>query len=235
MGLKSVSLDPVAIYSAPKYGLKGHVFELVNLDGTNPVYYSNGLTFGDQSDVIMPMGSAGFDGSCDVWLSTLNDAITVLVQDGIPGQSRWNSGPVVQAMSISSQGIPPTVPNIDSVAEIEATPGGSPYSVFTFPSKGRMWGVDLSASVISNSPVSNARVFFLAQLDGSGIPGAGTPLANLELAAVTTIATDSGSKYVPFNGFTVAAGKQIFLIVNDGNTVTDAILTATAIFFYSIL
>lgn len=256
MGIKAVSKEPVPLYQAPAYGKPGYMLHVTNLDSVNPIYYETTMTITDDSNIIYPLGSASFDGAHDIWASTLNRGITVLVQTGIPGQRDWKSGPKFDAMSTAQQiatlglaqdsslalinatmsgGISPSVPNVQSVSVLDGSEAGSPYVAYTFTSAGRVWGVNLAAAVASSPTVTGeARVYVLAQIDGNGIPGNGTPLAVCEMAAISADTVDSDNVYVPFNGLDVASGQKLYVICNGNVAVVGAEITASAIFFYSI-
>ena len=236
MTVKAVGgTDPVPVYMAPAYGRPGRMFHLVNLDTASTVYYEDRPGIDATSNQIPPLGSATFDGTSDVWMCTLVPGVSVLVQTGIPGQRGWAAGPVSAAEAIRSLGVPPQVPNITPVALLDGGASGSPYSVYTFPAAGRIWGVDLAGSIVLNNPSIISRVYYLAQLDGNGIPGNGDPLAILELGVAPGITgIDSDSKYVPFNGLPVSKNQQLYLIINGGTLITGVAQTASVIFFYSV-
>lgn len=224
MTVKAISFDPVDIYRAPSYGRAGEQFRAYNLDTENTIYYSDSITVDANSNQLPPLGSATFDGKHDVWMSTLDPGTTVAIQTGIRGERTWTAGIV-----------PPQVPNIASAAAIDIGTSSSPNQVFQFTGRGRLWGVNLAGDVISTSGVTAAtRAFVLAQLDGNGIVGQGTPLAILEMGAFPAPGDDSESIYVPFNGLPVKNAQALYLIVNGGNPITGATLGGSAIFFYSI-
>jgi hypothetical protein len=227
MSIKAITgPGPIDIYRAPAYGTQGTRFHLINHDTENRIYYNDTPTVNSSSNYLPPGGKTEFDGTHDVWCSTLDASVMVLAQMGIRGEIGWVSGSVDAS---------PQVPNIESVAELDAAASGSPYSVYQFPSAGRVWGVNLSISVASTPSVSSEpRVYALAQIDGNGVPGNGTPLAVCESAAVPAYDIDSNNVYVPFNGLMVNKNQSLYLIVNGGTIVTGATITASAVFFYSV-
>jgi hypothetical protein len=96
--------DPVLIYARPAYGRPGTPFLVANLDEVNPIYYGHDLGVDATSSQIPALGSVGFDGSQDMWASTLNPAIKVLV-DQIPGGLTWAPSPAQVAIQLSTLGL----------------------------------------------------------------------------------------------------------------------------------
>lgn len=171
--------------------------------------------------------------------------------DIIPNGTYWAPSPAQVAQQISAlglakdtsvlatntqlgTGVAPAVASITSAIATDIGPAVSPYVVFELTSAGRIWGACLSGVVESTSGGSNARVYILAQIDGGGVPGDGTPLAVLEMAAMNQLNIDSDSVYVPFNGVSVGKDTKLYLIINGGTGISGVTITGSVIFFYSI-
>lgn len=171
--------------------------------------------------------------------------------DVIPNGSYWAPSPAQAAEQIAAlglakdtsvqatnsqlgTGVAPAVASITSAMAIDVGPGASPFVVFQLTANGRIWGACLSGVTESTSGGSNARVYTLAQIDGGGVPGQGTPLAILEMGAMNQLNVDSDSVYVPFNGVSVVKGTKLYLIINGGSSISGVTITGSVIFFYSI-
>lgn len=102
---KQITSQPVAVYLRPPYGGAPRPFLLANTDLTNPIYYGHDLSLNtSQASQIPPLGSVGFDGTVDVWASTLNDSI-VIEADQIPGGTAWAPSPAQAAEQIAALGL----------------------------------------------------------------------------------------------------------------------------------
>lgn len=94
MPVKVVSFDPVPVYEAPAYDQPPRNVVITNTDKTNPVYYSDSPgTVNKRSAFIEPLGAEVFDGLDDVWLTTLDQSVSVTVQLKI-GSSNYAPGQV---------------------------------------------------------------------------------------------------------------------------------------------
>jgi hypothetical protein len=80
MPIKTVgNSPPTDVYRSPAYGRTYRPLVIVNYDPTNPIYYSESPGISSKSSFI-PAGSFEvFDGQTDVWMSTLNDAVSIMV------------------------------------------------------------------------------------------------------------------------------------------------------------
>lgn len=104
MTIKNVGgTDPVPVYLKPAYGKAPKPFIIANTDTANPVYYSDELTITTGSSVIDPQATVGFDGTRDVYMSTLRPGVQVLV-DHIPGGTQW-SNPVGVQIALNALGL----------------------------------------------------------------------------------------------------------------------------------
>lgn len=68
------------VYAAPAYGQPARPLIIVNRDSTNPIYYApHPGMLNTEASTIDPQTYVAFDGQEDIWMSTLNSAISVLI------------------------------------------------------------------------------------------------------------------------------------------------------------
>lgn len=146
---KQITSQPVAVYLRPPYGGAPRPFLLANTDLTNPIYYGHDLSLNtSQASQIPPLGSVGFDGTVDVWASTLSDSI-VIEADQIPGGTAWAPSPAQAAEQIAALGLA-----LDTSVHLVNTTLGTPAQtadVQGVPAGIASAGVPALAGVISES------------------------------------------------------------------------------------
>jgi hypothetical protein len=103
MTLKAVTNQPVQLYAAPAYGQPGITFRVTNLDEVSTVWVDTDTTITASSTPLPPQASAVYDGSTDVWASTLSQNLIVSV-DFAPG-SLYYDNPVGVQIALSALGL----------------------------------------------------------------------------------------------------------------------------------
>ncbi len=96
--------EAVQLYGKPAYGRPGRAFLVANTDIINPVSYSDSASVTSLDSIIRPLGAVAFDGSGDVWASTLQPGTSVLL-DCIPGGTSWAPSPADVALQIATLGL----------------------------------------------------------------------------------------------------------------------------------
>lgn len=250
MTIKAVGgTDPVPLYLKPAYGKPGRPFLLANTDTANPVYYSDNLTISGNSSVIEPQATVGFDGTRDVYASTLNPSVEVLV-DHIPGGTQWSNPVGVQialnalglakdtsvmavagnTASALTAGVPPGVPAVASASKLFGSAAGSPYAMHTFAAAGRVWGVSISCAIATAAAYAGGPVSVYAQI----LTSSGITLEEIELAVSGAGQIDSDHGDLALNGLPIVAGATIQLDVNGAAPITNAIIRASGLVLYSV-
>lgn len=230
-----VTLNAQPLAAAPVKGVDADPVMVVNLDEVNTVYLGSSA-----GQVVLPLApQASVTLTPPVWAS----APTPLTVGILPGGTSWTNPVGVQvalsALGLAtadlqnsqlSVGIPPNVPGVQSADTINGTPADSPVAVYTMPSAGRIWGVNMSGSCSADSGYSagSNRYYFRAQVEG------GVVLSVIEQALNGPSQSQSDSIYVPFNGLEVAEGDTLQFIINGGNTTADVDIIGSVVFFYSI-
>lgn len=255
MPIKSVGSDPVQVYAAPAYGKPGQPFLVGNNSATATVYYSSSPTLGPSSSTIPPLGFAGFDGSRDMWASTLSSAIALV--DFVPGGTHWAPNPQITAQlnaaglakdsslaTINSTlGIPAQNSTVQGVANavnaLQPTmlsasllrSGAGTTTVITFPSTSRIWAVHLSfAAATSNTYAAGTITNLFAQLS----TGSGLALTVVELiVSGPTQVDNSDSDLVFTSGLAVNGGDTLQLNVNGGTVLSNGAMRASCTALYS--
>jgi hypothetical protein len=127
-------------------------------------------------------------------------------------------------------GVPPGVGQIASVKHLFGGPSGSPYTLFTFPKKGRIWGASLSVSIAASASYAGATSNVYAELaTGSGIT---LEIVELAVTNINQVEVDHGD--MPLNGLPIAAGDTILLDVNNGTLISDTTIRASGFVLYSV-
>lgn len=103
MTLKAVTNQPVQLYAAPAYGQPGITFRVTNLDEVSTVWVDTDTTITASSTPLPPQASAVYDGSTDVWASTLSQNLIVAV-DFAPG-SLYYDNPVGVQIALNALGL----------------------------------------------------------------------------------------------------------------------------------
>jgi hypothetical protein len=141
-----------------------------------------------------------------------------------------NPSPAQIAEQIALYGIPPYVPNLSFASETRMTTQGSPYTVFQFPSNGRIWFAQISYGVAtdstynsSNDPVARIYLGALSQT---------LLIAQAVTAGPDQICSHDPSITIP--GLPITAGTTVFADVNGGVAVTDLDQNASCVIGYSI-
>jgi hypothetical protein len=130
-----------------------------------------------------------------------------------------------------SMGVPPGVPNITTSVKLFGTPGSSPYTLYTFPSNGRVWVASLSGTATPNAGYGTGpTVNVYAQL----VTGSGITLAVIDMVIAATGIIDSKQSDVPWNGIDISAGDTLTLDVNNGVTPAMTVIRASGFVSHSI-
>lgn len=235
ISIATVGMNSQPVAPGPVSGATADPVMVVNLDEVNTVYLGSSA-----NQVVLPLGPvASVTLAPPVWASA-PVPVTVGV---IPGGIAWANPVGVQvaldALGLATAdlqntqmatGIPPNVPNVASANTINGTPTASPVTVFTMPSAGRLWGVNMSGSCSASSGYAggNDRFYCLAQTSS------GIVLATIEQALNEMGQSQSDSVYVPFNGLDIPTGTKLELIINGGTNIGGVEVIASVVFFYSI-
>jgi hypothetical protein len=220
--------DPVPVYLALPYRQPGRTWHLVNLDSSTTVFYEDTPSVSATSNQLLPLGGATFDGSSDVWCSTVGGP-AVLVQTGIRGQRGWSAGPMKAALSIQQLGVPPKIPGLKS-AVILSQSAQPPTTFFTFPAAGTVWGAHTSFAAAANASYSGGTTQLYARtLLGSGLTLGGP----IEIAIGGPQTNANGDGDLGIGGIAVAKNDTLQLDVNNGNPMTNGVMHASAVVFYS--
>ena len=129
-----------------------------------------------------------------------------------------------------TQGVPPGVPGVQSASKLFGSQTGSPYTLFTFPGIGRVWGASLSFTIAANSSYAGATNNVYALLK----TGSGVVLEIIELVVTNANQIDSDHGDIPLNGLIIASGDTLVLDVNNGVGVTNAVMRASGFVLYSV-
>jgi hypothetical protein len=236
--LKSVIYEPRQLYAAPAYDRPGITFRITNLDEVNTIWLDTDQTITPNSTPLPPQASAVYDGSTDVWASTLTQGLAVAV-DYAPG-SLYYDNPVGVQIALNALGLATAA---NQVTQNNTAAFTNDYLGGTAP------GALISAAGLSvakdmlhaNSGVTSELAALLASGSPSGTPG-GVPLLNLDqqVTQQTTLVVGSTTTLGPFsidqpsyvgalsfvNGAAGGASLTIFLNWTDGagnNVHVDAI------------
>ena len=201
--------DPPLIYGRPAYNQPVRPFVLANLDAASPLWYGPNLDLGPLSNVIYPLGSAGFDGNSDVYASTLSPGIQVPVLM-LPGQTYWNPGPAI--------------PGSTTASLIAQSPAGG--GVF-LAGPAQLWESELSFDAGATAAYSG-----LSEVNAQVITGSGVVLGVVELTLAAS-QNASGQSSKSLHGMTLAAGDTVQLNVNSGTMLLNALMRASAVVLYS--
>lgn len=215
--------DPALIWAAPAYGGLPRQFLLVNLDLATTIFYNDNPGISTQSPQIPPLGHASFDGTADVYASTLNPALTVLVQV-MPGVGSWSPG--------VTAGTAPFVLGLKTASLVNQT--ASTFNFFVFPQAGRIWDCNLAFAASSNASYAGGlqSAYCQAGVFGGGGPNLAFTPCQLSLSAPSQSVAATASAQVP--GFAAAKGQQLYLDLNAGVAITNALLSASVTVLYSI-
>lgn len=230
MAIKAVgATDPVQVYSKPAYARQGRPFHVVNLDLASPVYYDDNVSVDGQSNVIYPLGRAGFDGSSDVFMSTVTPGVSVLVQ-ALPGHTAWDPGPVQTAAAIQRTGVPPVVPGLTSVSMIGQGAGGGGV-FFTFPAGGGLiYGGHLSFAAGADSSYTGGVTQLYARIK----TGSGVDLTVIELAVAGPNTSANGDSDINMPGRPVTGGDTLVLDPNNNVALVNGVFHASCVVYYSL-
>lgn len=240
----------------------GFAVLVANTDEVNAVYISTSSAPSAADAQIPPLGSVSLDGSATWYARTVTGGVVVQLAI-LPGATQWTPSPAQVAEQLSALGlalnstlettnttlgtpaqtddvvtslpanllaggVPPYVPNIATVGESQITPTDSPVSLKTFGSAGRLWyaAISLVAACSSTSPTASG---IFAQLSiGSEI------LLSCQTAIAAASQVAQSDQNISFGGFPVAASDTVELNLNNGNSVTDVFIRASAVIYYSI-
>lgn len=222
--------DPVPVYLAPAYGAGTRPWHLANLDLANPLFYDDTPTINEQSNVLEPLAAATFDGTSDVYCTTLGGP-AVLVQTGIRGQQSWHAGPNAAALQIQTYGAPPVVPGMKSATMLGQGAGGG-GTFFTFPAAGHIFAAHLSMAGETNSSASGSQFIYGRVYVNSpaGLAVAGP----CELAFGGPLQIDSDNADPSYPGLPVSKNDQLILDPNGGTPLTNGVFHCSATVWYAI-
>jgi hypothetical protein len=127
-----------------------------------------------------------------------------------------------------SFGAVPAIKNPVGGEQILQAPGGSPYTIYTFPAAGRVWLASVSFSMGSSGGTGSNQGYARVRIQG------GQSLAIAECCVVGNPDSDSNEESNPYPGLSVPSGTKILLDVNGGATITGVVLRASGIFLGSI-
>lgn len=147
---------------------------------------------------------------------------------GAPAQD-----PSIQTLfnQIKIFGAQPFVPNQESQSVRGKHETDSPVSIFTFPQNARLWTVQLTYAIASNTAYAGGTTQCSAALSLVS----GLELSMVECALGSTAGqSDSNGDRGTWNGLPIAAGDQITLDINQGTTVTGVSQRASCIVTYSL-
>jgi hypothetical protein len=246
VSIKGVGAEPVAVYQAPAYGQAGISFRVTNLDEINPVYWSDGPGVDANSSPLPAQASSVFDGSTDVWMSTLAGGPIVII-DFAPGSTSWdnpvgvqialsNLGLATSALQQTQQatlisGVPPNVPGVKCAKIIRQaeTAGVTFLGPLACPAK--LWLATLAHGMSTGANfVPNAETFAQIQTTESGLVLGSTELS---ISAINQVA--DAALALPLNGLQLLAGDSVQLNVNAGATQAFMIERASATLLYTLL
>lgn len=168
--------------------------------------------------------------------STTAQVVTTL---GKPAQDGTVAGVTSQ---LANSGAAPFVPNLLSVAARQKAPGVNVLLTFGVipgqpPSLFRLWNAVLSLAAASNNSYNAGVTQMYAELRTAS----GLSLAILELAiggataGSTPMTANSGPCVVNHNGIEVESGDELILDVNNGATVTNLSIRASASLSYQLV
>jgi hypothetical protein len=130
--------------------------------------------------------------------------------------------------NIQTMGAPPYVPNMATKGQSQITPGDSPVSLVTLGTGGRLWYAAISLVAACSSTTPTASGIFAQLSIGSEI------LLDCETAIAAASQVSQSDQNISFGGFPVAAGGTVELNLNNGNSVTDVFIRASAVLYYSV-
>jgi hypothetical protein len=159
---------------------------------------------------------------------TATNVDTVNTTLGTPAQSADVT--TTLPANIQSMGAPPYVKNMQTAGVSQVAPTSS-TSLVTFSGAGRIWYVSLSLAVSASSSYSGTNGEF-AQIEINTSPD--TVLLDCECCTNDAGATMSSNHDLALSGFPVASGDEVFINVNNGTTVSDVLIRASAVVYYSI-
>lgn len=130
--------------------------------------------------------------------------------------------------NIQTMGAPPYVPNMATKGQSQITPSDSPVSLITFGSAGRLWYAAISLVAACSSTAPTASGIFAQLSNGAQI------LLDCETAIAAASQVSQSDQNISFGGFPVGSGDTVELNLNNGNSVTDVFIRASAVLYYSI-
>ena len=154
--------------------------------------------------------------------STLETTNTVL---GTPAQT----DDIITTLpaNLLAGGVPPYIPDLKSAYAYQLDPSDSPETLITFDADSRIWAVSLSFSVVTSSAYSGAAGPFAA----IQTPSQTLVICQLALDAPSqSLSSDQG---LAIGGIPVSSGEGITCDINNGTSVTDAVLRAAALILYT--
>ncbi len=131
---------------------------------------------------------------------------------------------------LQATGVPSFIPALQSAYAVNAQPGSTPLTMFTFPQAGRIWALHLSYAMASNSSYSGTITSQAYALVKAG----STILTVIEIALGGPSTNDSGDSDMVINGLPVPAGTALILDINNGASISNVAQRASAVVLYSI-
>jgi hypothetical protein len=122
----------------------------------------------------------------------------------------------------------PFVPNTKSGEQILQSPGGSPYTMFTFTRAGRIWAASVSIGVGVTGGSGTQNAYARVRVQG------GVTLAITECVVAGATGSDSNGSDQTFPGLAVPANTVVQLDVNAGGTISGGVLRASGVVVVSI-
>ena len=171
-------------------------------------------------------------------ISTQGWAASGLAKDtsvtAISGQAGWvTSGLAKDSTAASSltqlqTGVPPAVSGTVGGDVILQGPGGSPYTIYTFTGNGRIWVASVSLNICSSGATGSNQIYARVYVVS------GRTLAYCEAGIVGNPAQDSNGDSNTYPGISVLSGAVVKLDINNGASVTGAVIRGGGIFVGSI-
>lgn len=182
MPLKQVGQTPVDVYRAPAYNQPARTVVIHNADTANLVYYDREIgTIDSKSTFIEPLGTEVFDGTDDVWMSTLNSSVDVTVQVKI-GSRSYAGGQIAIQGNVNATVTGNVVVTNTPAVTISGTPNVTLTGTNDVTIAGQVSALDVSAATVNVDGVAG-----IFPLGSNAVTG--TILGNTSIAASTTATT----------------------------------------------
>jgi hypothetical protein len=210
----------------PFFPLAGQVWPDVEIWAFAPVAVNMLITPGGSQIALSPVQIQLALNAAGLMKDTTGQAIHSTL--GVPAQSHdvTTSLPV----NLQATGVPPFVPGIKAVSAVQLNPPGSPTTLITFTQDGTIWYAGLNLAVASNAAY--------AATDGPFSYMYLTNPANILLSCQCAIngpgQAQTSDQNISFGGIAVKAGDTIVVNINNGNTIANAFIRASATILYTL-